>query len=186
MSSSSSILSVNENGSFSSVDCNGSSSSKSLSESSDRNISHSEDQMLYGLGAVSTNHQRNSFCTNISEALKKNTVEMTYEPHEMDISPFEILSDFPNGDFSSNLNLTWKGSLNVCVTIPAYSPIDYPAGFTNDQEHCVMVDVMKCTSKLFKGRGFYFPSLYNPEEDGKSTLSNELCNASCYFGFSAV
>ena len=55
--------------------------------------------------------------------MKKNTVEMVYSHHENGISPFDILSDFPYGDFQIHSLTTWKGVLNVCVTIPAASSI---------------------------------------------------------------
>ena len=47
--------------------------------------------------------------------MKKNTVEMVYSHHDDGISPFEILSDFPDGDFQIHSLMEWTGVLNVCV-----------------------------------------------------------------------
>ena len=123
----------------------------------------------------------------VKEYSRLNTLNMVYQDGPNAISPFQILSDFPNGDINPCDSESWKGVLNVHVTIPANSNIDYPLNYEKDEDVSVMVDLMKCTRNNFKGLNFYFPIDINPNESGsKNILTSQLCNAACMLGYSAV
>ena len=118
------------------------------------NIRKHNQILLSGSCQPTENNKNDTFSYTISEAMKKNTVEMVYQHKEDGISPFDILSEFPNGDFQIHSNKTWKGVLNICVTIPARSQIHYPTEFNFNESITVMVDLMKCTQKQFKKKIF--------------------------------
>ena len=82
-------------------------------------------------------------------------MQVVYEYLPFSITPFEITSDFPEGDHSNPDSLTWTGVLNVSITIPKNTPIPYPPEYDSNVEHQITVDIMKCTDSKFKRRNFF-------------------------------
>ena len=146
----------------------------------------SEGYLLSGLCGPCDEKKDDSYVYEVAEAAKKNTVEMSYVHMRNSISPFDILSDYPYGDFSVHEKTEWIGTLNCSVIIPKNSPLEYPSEYNKTIDHTVMVDLMKCTANKYKHFSFYFPSTFTSDKTGSTLLASNLCNSACFSGYSAI
>ena len=162
------------------------SKSSSLNTSNSTSIKRSEETLLDGCPIPSDENKVDSFVYSAFEAMKKNTVDIIYESLPFSISPFDILSDYPDGDFTYNEDNTWSGVLNVHVTILAGSDLSYPPQYDSSKDVSVMVDIMKCTRKEFSKKNFYLSSMQNPDKNSVVQLSTALCSSACMSGYSLV
>ena len=141
-----------------------------------------EDVLNYGTSTIPAHNNRTeSFVYSASEVMKKNTVEMIYSNDTDSISPFDILLDLPDSDFTRNSLTERKGVMIMVIFVPAHSNIDY---HSTDDNITIVCDVAECSQKEFKGKQFYFPTTYNPHDQPVNKLSKELCDSACFSGIS--
>ena len=63
------------------------------------------------------------------------------------ISPFDISSDHPDGDFTNYSLTKRKGVLNVVVYVPTHTNIVYPPECSSDNDVTLVCDLAKCAQK---------------------------------------
>ena len=93
-------------------------SSSLLSKQSQQSKDRAQNILLTGFNESNKATKDESFVYNLIEVMTKNTVEMMYFHTLFSISPFEILSDQPEGDYDFHRKLEWSGVLNCSVITP--------------------------------------------------------------------
>ena len=82
-----------------------SSSSSLVSKQSQQSKDRAQNMLLTGFNESNKATKDESFVYNLTEVMTKNTVEMIYFHAPFSISPFEILSDHPEGDYDFHRKL---------------------------------------------------------------------------------
>ena len=118
----------------------------------DLNIDRMEQYLLSGTCGPIEENRNESFSYTASNAIKKTQWRwLTVIVHRLFLPLRFCLT------ILWAISLTnWKGVLNICVTIPAFSVIHYPIQFSRTKEVTIVVDIIKCTNSIFRKRNICF------------------------------